>query len=525
MESEIRGRQQVREDGTIVRPDFTIADDPQTRKSAKSLSMVEEREATLSGDIAYLGGPTKRNGVVIPLTCIFEGDLADRLLDSDLHPEYRPVRAKMVEEFPEGFEDAILAPADDSDTDQVRLWRRYQELRIADFASGSNSATEFYQENRSAMDDGFRVSWEERFSDNEISAIQSAMNLLFKDEASFYAEGQNDPARGSGEATVRRVTIEDVLKRANGIPRRIVSDQADCLTAFVDISEACLWWVVCAWRKSDFSGWVVDFGTAPEQKVDYYTSGRLRKTLQKHNPGQLFEVVLSNALDKTTKRLALDRTWVSEDDREMTIDGLGIDSGWGEYANDVYRFCRRSELRSILHATKGVGVTATDKPLVDPEAKRKKFESVHGQYKTTRTKLGTPLLQYDTNFWKTKISNFLRVTPGNPGSLTVCQEVRSKLRVIAEQLTAERATRVETKKRSIDQWKLIPGRDNHFLDCVVGCAVLAHRNGAKLPAQKATRTRTRASGKTEGRRKQRAEAVEKNKKRRRGSRRGVNVSF
>ena len=37
--------------------------------------------------------------------------------------------------------------------------------------------------------------------------------------------------------------------------------------------------------------------------------------------------------------------------------------------------------------------------------------------------------------------------------------------------------RVESKMRQCDEWKLIPGRDNHLLDCIVGAAVAASFSG------------------------------------------------
>ena len=58
------------------------------------------------------------------------------------------------------------------------------------------------------MDEGAAVAWPERFNVDELSAIQHAMNLLFRNEPAFMAEMQNDP-RAAGDR-----------RRANAIERR-----------------------------------------------------------------------------------------------------------------------------------------------------------------------------------------------------------------------------------------------------------------------------------------------------------------
>jgi hypothetical protein len=49
--------------------------------------------------------------------------------------------------------------------------------------------------------------------------------------------------------------------------------------------------------------------------------------------------------------------------------------------------------------------------------------------------------------------------------------------MLADHLASEVPVRVESKMRACDEWKLIPGRDNHLLDCVVGAAVAASFSG------------------------------------------------
>ena len=59
---------------------------------------------------------------------------------------------------------------------------------------------------------------------------------------------------------------------------------------------------------------------------------------------------------------------------------------------------------------------------------------------------------------------------GDKGSLTLYGRIPG-----AHQLFAERG-------RTVDEWKLKPqSHDNHFLDCVAGCAVCGSMLGASLP--------------------------------------------
>jgi hypothetical protein len=55
-------------------------------------------------------------------------------------------------------------------------------------------------------------------------------------------------------------------------------------------------------------------------------------------------------------------------------------------------------------------------------------------------------------------------------------------RLFAEHLTAEYRVKTEGRGRTVDEWKPRPERgDNHWLDCLVGCAVAASMQGVVLP--------------------------------------------
>ena len=50
------------------------------------------------------------------------------------------------------------------------------------------------------------------------------------------------------------------------------------LTMFIDVQAKLLFYVVAAW-EDDFTGYVVDYGTYPDQKRPYFTLRDARRTL------------------------------------------------------------------------------------------------------------------------------------------------------------------------------------------------------------------------------------------------------
>jgi hypothetical protein len=513
IDGELRGRSYENQKGETVRPGFVVVDDPQTRESAKSRPQTDYREAILKGDLRYLAGPGTRTGLVVPCTVIYQDDLADRLLDTRRNPEFKGSRSKMLDSFPE----------------RVDLWEQYDEIRKQSFRDGGNGeeATEFYRVNRDEMDRGAVAAWAERFGEGELSAIQSAMNLKLADEASFFAECQNEPLI-SGDDEDRQVLPADVEGRSLGVPWGTVPDDAEKITGFIDISEKVLWFALVAWRK-DGTGTIFRYGAFPDQGADYVKLSAVRRSLQAQaGKGKSFLAALLEGLEELVELLA-GAEFKSETGDLFTLSGLGIDSGWGEYATDVYRFCRRSSYRSILRPTKGIGITALRRPLVDPEKKIKSRESVEGQWLFSPTKLGIPLLQYDTNLWKTRVSSALRLDIHAGGSLSFTRPrlARGNHRMIAEQLTAEIGERVSANGRTVTQWRQIPGRDNHLLDCAVGAAVVANTIGIRFDLGFSTRRIRQVDGdkKAGGRSASEGGRAEKSKAPRARSRPRSSVTF
>lgn len=86
---------------------------------------------------------------------------------------------------------------------------------------------------------------------------------------------------------------------------------------------------------------------------------------------------------------------------------------------------------------------------------------------------------FDTNYWKTFIYSRLAVAPGDKGCLALFGDANQH-RLFADHLTAKDRVKTPGRGRTVDEWKLRPGRDNHWFDGIVGCAVGASVLGAEL---------------------------------------------
>jgi len=341
----IRGMKHPHPQEGSVRPDLVVLDDPQTDESARSLSQCATRESILAGAVLGLAGPGKKIAGFMPCTVIRPGDMADRILDRDLHPEWQGERTKMVYSFPKN----------------QKLWDRYAELRAESLRNGGDGseATAFYREHREEMDEGAVVAWPERHNPDEISAIQHAINLKLQDEAAFWAEYQNEPLPEDEARTEKMLSADEIAAKTNGRKRGEVPAGCDCLTAFIDVQQKVLFYVVAAW-EADFTGYVVDYGEYPEQNRAYFTTRDVQRTLRRLHPGAGTEGSIYAGLEALVGQL-VGREWPREDGAVLRIDLCLIDQGW--QTDVVHQFCRQSEHAAVLMPSRGHGVTASQKPV------------------------------------------------------------------------------------------------------------------------------------------------------------------
>lgn len=472
----IRGMKFKRSDGRSVRPSLVIIDDPQTSESAGSLEQTRKRVRVLAGDILGLAGPGQKISGIMPCTIIRPGDMADIILNRNTHPDWNGEKTRMVYRFPTN----------------MKLWEEYAEIRAEALRTEGNfqKATEFYLANREAMDAGAEVSWEARFNHDEVSALQHAMNLKFQDETAFMSEYQNDPLPDD-TADDSLLSVDEICAKINGLARRRVPLKCDRLTMFIDVQKALLFYVVIAWAE-DFTGAVIDYGSWPDQHRHEYSLADANPSIQTLFPKAGFEGALYAALSALTDE-CLGREWEREDGAVLKIERALVDANWGQSTDVVYQFCRQSSHAGVILPSHGRYVGASSKPMTEYRKQQGDRLGFNWMIPNVAGKRAIRHVIYDTNYWKSFIHARLAVPVGDKGSLTLYGRIPGAHQLFAEHLTAEYRVKTQGRGRTVDEWKLKPqSHDNHFLDCVAGCAVCGSMLGATLPELGTVRPAPRA---------------------------------
>lgn len=466
----LRGMKHKQADGTTIRPSLVVLDDPQTDESARSPSQCAQREKILAGAVLGLAGPGVKIAGFMPCTVISPDDLADHIMDREKHPHWQGERTKLVYSFPTN----------------TKLWDQYASIRAESLRTERRGveATEFYREHQVEMDTGSKVAWAARYNPDEISALQNAMNLkLDRGDAAFFAEFQNEPLPEHGPVE-ELLSADQIAGKVSGYRRGLAPVTMSRLTCFVDVQEKLLFWMTCGWAD-DFTGHVVDYGAYPDQRREYFTLRDARRSLAIVHRGAGLEGTIYDGLDALTKDL-LGREWQRDDGAAMRIDRCLIDANWGQSTDSVYQFCRESQFSPILLPSHGKYIGASSRDLRDWTVKPGDRLGHHWFIPSLAGKRVVRHILIDTNFWKSFVFARLAAATGDKGTLTLFGRRPEEHRLLADHLTAEYRVRTQGRGRTVDEWKARPGNlDNHWLDCLVGCAAAASLQGASLPGSEA----------------------------------------
>ena len=450
-------------DGRKVRPSLVLVDDPQTDKSARSPSQVAQLEKVFKGAVLGLAGPDVQIAGLVTVTVVAPDDLAERLLDRERNPACHGRRMKLVYAWPT----------------ETELWEQYAELRKAGQRSGVGTADadKLFADNLARMTAGCRVGWPARKKTGEIHAIQSAYNLrIDKGEAVFAAEFQNEPLPLVDRA-VEELTAPEITDKLNRYPRGFVPLACQYLSMFVDCQKDVLYWAVCAWEDT-FSGYVIDYGTFPDQRRPYFTVREVTRKLTDVSKAKSVEGALLEGLHSLTANF-LGREWKREDGATMRIERCLVDANY--MSDTVYQFCRESSRAGVVMPSHGQGVKASSLPFAMYARKPGDRVGHYWRIPNTAKRRVIRHVMIDTNYWKSFIHARLATPRGDAGCLSLFGEHGDLHRMLADHLVAEYRISNTAKGRTVEEWSPRPGRpDNHWLDCLVGCAVGASMQGATL---------------------------------------------
>ena len=455
----IRGSLKSLTTGEQIRPDLVILDDPQTAVSARSRTQNVTREQLVSADVLGMAGPGKKIAAVMPCTVIEPGDMADCLLDRKKHPLWRGERSGILKSMPSNM-DAWDAYYD--------VYSECAQKEPPDFTASNG----YFVEHRAELEAGAEASWPDRKLPDEISAIQHAMHLRFRDPFAFAAEYMNDP-KPLHAIAASAIDPDQVAAKVTNLPRLVVPRSCTRLTAMIDVGVHVLWYAVVAWDER-FGGSVIDYGPYPDQHRAYFAATEARPTLA-DVPGQMGrsqDATIYAGLGAVAARI-LDRTYKQEEtNAEMRVERCLCDANDGPRTDLVYEFCRRDPHAATLLPSHGKFIGATSVPMANWQ--KREGETPGPGWRVSGAVAGRRRhVTFDTNKWKSFVADRLRTPPGAAGCLTLFHAPPIQHQMFADHCAAEYP--VAAKRQSggpqVDEWKDRVGRDNHLWDCLVGATV------------------------------------------------------
>jgi len=442
----IRGQSTDGVDGSTIRPDFVILDDVQTNDLAKNPDRLQDMEDAINATIEGLAGNGCELSMIMCCTVIEDNDLADRYLDHSRYPQWQGIRGAALDALPT----------------RMDLWREYRSLRFGDPAA----ANAFYDKNYHDMQQGALVTWPASYPPRKCrDALQYAMNKWCDYERGFWAEMQNQPMR-SPEAAIL-VPAKVIMKRINGLDHGVTPKEAVRITAFVDVHDDLLYYAVSAWTI-DFTGYVIDYGTFPEQNRKYFgkSDGGLEtmRSVFRQSP----EGSLRSGLEFLLRDLSGMEFTVENTEKTKSIDRILVDVA---YKPEIVEQTLRLVGNPNILPAHGFYIGAKNKPMAEYKRKPGMLLGHHWLEEPIEKRIFRTI-RVDTNYWKSRIHEMLSLMPGEKCSLSFWGHDPGRHRMIADHCVAESVHLVSSGRNEVHEWKEKPNRpDNHLFDCLVGTAV------------------------------------------------------
>ncbi len=467
IEGAIEGQLHITVDGRALRPDIVLADDPQTRKSARSVVQSATRLEVLNASVAGLGGPRKGVSILLAGTKMRQNDLVDQILDKKKYPDWGGEVYKAVTGWPKN----------------MILWDRYRSHCLE---HGYKKGLEFYRSHRREMDEGGEVYWPERYhpEEFEVSGIQHFMNLLYKDRVVFWSEYQNDP-HSEGAYLFHMPERSHVESLCVSTLSGIAQNSAMNIVAHIDIHENILFYTVSAISR-DFTIRKIEHGTYPNQERLVFTESDCPNPLS----GKDKDVRIYNGIVELLNYLHR-KKWTTEEGRIRGTNLVSIDEKWNQKV--VHDVAKDYPVRGFVYPYYGIGVTPSKKPIAEYQRRKDVnnresfvgsmcYENVELTFKDGPARIGA-----DVNIIKTWLHNRLKVSLGYSGSVSFNggdgrYSSLDHNRFFIDHLFSEKPFLKEDKisGREKIMWENSDRNQNHWLDCLCANIAVGELLGAKL---------------------------------------------
>ena len=448
----IRGMKRALPDGRQIRPSLFLLDDCQTDESANSPAQCATRERLINAAVLGSAGPGQTVSAFMLATVIKKGDLADRFLDPQLHPEWHGRRRSLVEKWPDAHD---------------TLWKRYAEIR-RDCQRENRStkpATDFYKQHRKQMDAGAIVDWKHRKEKGELSALQHAQNLrIDRGEAAFMSEYQNTPIALT--SSQYEITEEVILSRNSGLPRLACTAETEAIVAGVDINYIGLNWIVVAATRAGVSH-AVAHGKHPHNDV-----------LVEKNAT---EAVARQAIGRAIAELAqgMNQTVIMADGKPRHIDIMAVDCG--NWTEAVFAACNAIRLPMKVTPVRGRDAKSY-------RIQRGSPKTGTGWHLAVWERFGRVIV-IDADFWREATQRAFLAEPGTPGSISMYDTNGPDHVELAREICAETlAEHVQTAIGHYYKWNRTPGVPNDKLDALTYAHAMTSYMGAGTTGEQPRRS-------------------------------------
>jgi hypothetical protein len=441
----LRGAFHTLPNGKTIRPDGAAIDDPQTDESAGSETQCNTRESLINSAVMKMSGPDVKMCAMMPCTIIEKNDLAARFLDRKANPSWRGTVTKMLSSMPKNM--------DFWEDEYKTVW----EKGLLTDGDNGEITNIFYAQNRHILEEGMTNTWAARIEGNDVTANQTAMHIYLEDSNSFYSEYQNEPIDPFEDQGIN-LNIEALEGRCNPFKRNVVPSWVNRLVAHCDVGTKTGLHYTILGTGEGFSCAIVGFG-----HVDVET--------KRVSPEIGLAQALMEMIEKVCIEYAIDST-----KEFMTVEALGVDVGY--MPDTCYRIIREHPKSEILIPTKGEFV----KPGAALYRTKDKRAVVGEGWIYTPVKNSTRpvrLLRFDANHWKTFNYNRLNGVLGAPGSMSMNGPFKNNKQYMLH-LCSEYRRQIVYQNKKYDQWEMYPGRNNHYLDTLVGACLMACYKGASL---------------------------------------------
>lgn len=440
------------------RPDCVLFDDLQTDDLAGNETRVLAAAQKIKKTFLGLAGHRKKIAAVMTSTPIEPNDLSEFFAKDK---GWKTSTYPMLISWPKCFH-----------KEKVRdLWEEYNDLFQVEKLEGRKphlAANRFYRENRAAMDEGAKVLNPHNFDrKTEVSGIQHAMNLLFRDGAdAFMCEYQMQPPEV--EAAFE-ITAQLILSRVRkGVPPNTLPPNCVLAPVATDINPGYGLTTAGIGFDINLTGLIPFYHVHPC-----------------HIPDKLNDVEFNRRVYEELAKVGRELAALG-----LRFDFWGVDAG-GKQFQAVTQFAPMSEAVCGIKATPMLGRAGRNwNPNVKSRIRHAVNDTVWCRDPQRRT-----WLAFNADPFKEKAQKALGAEVGAPGGLSLFDGGVNHFKFATQVANEKIISKTQVGDRIDTKWESKNPHD--FLDCLAMCyayAASVNLTGAGVAPKVKTTTRVKVGG-------------------------------